>query len=278
MLRVGSIFLCRRGGLLAPNSILRFRSKLAIGSRKEKKMSRIKPINQSVAMRARHRAQGILEYVSLLAVVGAALITMQLYFKMGIQAGIRGFSDYIGSQKKGTAEDDFDWLWFTNGVKGVQSVSETFSEDFSKLDTKLDKAHYVNYNGTQTGSTIGLARWSVGIERATVGKFPSSVPVDDGSSPGEGAGTGAGTDAGTGAGTGKLPPKGKTCPPKESLGFWLGWHLFWNHALNLGGAFLKPYIESQLPWLLADEYSWLLENDYQGLYDWVYNGICSPPG
>jgi uncharacterized protein (UPF0333 family) len=47
------------------------------------------------------RAQSTLEYGVVLAVVVAALVTMQLYFKRGIQATIKTAADEIGAQEDG---------------------------------------------------------------------------------------------------------------------------------------------------------------------------------
>lgn len=150
-------------------------------------MIRVRPGGQAALPKTRHKAQGILEYVSLLAVVAAALLTMQLYFKMGIQAGIRSFADYIGSQKKGCVENEDSFLWFTGGVKGVRSVSETVTDRDGKVDINLGKAgmppHYVKYEENQASTARGLAQWAVGIGRARLGRLPDWEAVDDGSGP-----------------------------------------------------------------------------------------------
>ncbi len=112
----------------------------------------------------RQKAQGIMEYVTLLAIVSAALLTMQLYFKQGVQAGIRSFADYIGSQKKGSFEEDYEYQWFTDGIKGLQSKSRIRSIEDRETETNLgpDSVNYATYDAVRNN---GLADWSVGIEK-----------------------------------------------------------------------------------------------------------------
>jgi len=246
-------------------------------------MEIVSPKAQAALMRARHKAQGILEYVSLLAVVGAALLTMNLYFKMGIQAGIRGMADFIGGQKQGSREEDFTNIWFTNGVKGVKSVSETFGDQRGQLNTTLGKAnapHYVKYEENQASNSMGLAEWSVGIERERVGIVPGrdSAPGD---TPTPGTGTGEGTEAGSGTGTGSPPPTVKTaCPPASYRNLWLsivlGWEWFWNLRKTDPAGFEKR-VEGFFPWMNGEQYQWMFDNYAQGLYDWAFNDICNPP-
>ena len=50
------------------------------------------------------RAQATFEYAIILAIVAAALTAMQVYFKRGIQAGIKICSDELGGQRKGSGE------------------------------------------------------------------------------------------------------------------------------------------------------------------------------
>ncbi len=50
------------------------------------------------------KAQATFEYAIILAIVAGALTAMQVYFKRGIQAGVKICSDELGGQKKGLGE------------------------------------------------------------------------------------------------------------------------------------------------------------------------------
>ncbi len=50
------------------------------------------------------KAQATFEYAIILAIVAGALTAMQVYFKRGIQAGIKICSDELGEQKKGLGD------------------------------------------------------------------------------------------------------------------------------------------------------------------------------
>lgn len=67
-------------------------------------------------MRKKTKAQSILEYVLVLAIVAVALTTMQVYFKRGLQAAIKLSADELAEQQDGGDEIDP-----TKGIKVTSS-------------------------------------------------------------------------------------------------------------------------------------------------------------
>jgi len=122
-------------------------------------------------MNKKSKAQSTLEYVALIAVVGAALATMQLYFKMGIQAGVRSYADYIGGQKKGTANKDYTWRWYhiDSGKKGVKANSVISKTDENSGATSSGAQNDV-YTEAGTNSQVGY----VGDLRVHRARYPVS--------------------------------------------------------------------------------------------------------
>lgn len=70
------------------------------------------------------RAQSILEYTIIIAIVGAALFAMQLYFRRSIQAVVKLAADEVGEQKKGMLEYDYENEWKLKGSSEVTTTSD----------------------------------------------------------------------------------------------------------------------------------------------------------
>lgn len=74
------------------------------------------------------KAQSTLEYAVIIAVVVAALISMQIYFKRGLQGKIRQASDDIGEQfSPSTTTSNYDTNVVSNTHETVQGGVSTVS-------------------------------------------------------------------------------------------------------------------------------------------------------
>ena len=97
------------------------------------------------------RGQSILEYTLIVAIVSAALITMQLYFKRGVQSAIKTAADQMGPQQAGELIDAGEGL-----------LSETSSQDISTASSKTEtlqeaggvKQRTFSYTSTSSGSAV----------------------------------------------------------------------------------------------------------------------------
>lgn len=78
-------------------------------------------------LRLRTRAQNILEYAVVFAIVSAALVTMQLYSKRGIQALVKLATDQMAGQKKGVAEKrvENNARWVIKEEQDINSFSSS---------------------------------------------------------------------------------------------------------------------------------------------------------
>lgn len=93
-------------------------------------------------MRKKFSGQSISEYVILVGIVSMALFGMQVYMKRGIQGTIKSFSDGIGSQAKGAAEEDSQNIW-------LERTSQTTSQSSQNRATTQLNAGAVRYSTTQ---------------------------------------------------------------------------------------------------------------------------------
>jgi len=94
-------------------------------------------------VKMKNNAQSILEYVIVLTVVSAALATMSLYFRRGIQSVIKVAADEAGNQEEAEEVDPFKGAKtaaaFTRHTESTQRTkveqggrqSRTLSSDFS---------------------------------------------------------------------------------------------------------------------------------------------------
>lgn len=79
-------------------------------------------------------AQSITEYTILLGIVAAAIMSMNVYLKRGVQAGIKLSVDQFSNQKDGMVSEDF---------KKTQAEKVIFSNSLT------------HQNSTMTAQTIG---------------------------------------------------------------------------------------------------------------------------
>ncbi|MCU0666751.1 MAG: hypothetical protein MUF05_06630 [Candidatus Omnitrophica bacterium] len=76
-------------------------------------------------MRDSEKAQSTLEYAVIIAVVVAALIAMQTYFKRGVQGKIREASDQIGEQfSPGQTTNEYTIISNTESSEDVSGTTE----------------------------------------------------------------------------------------------------------------------------------------------------------
>ena len=98
------------------------------------------------------KAQSITEYVTLIAVIAAALTMMQLYFQRSVRAVIKIAADEAGEQKKGsTAADYVKWKEKTDSVTFTDSAGEN-------TETKLNQGAVI-YGKNETAFQYGVASW-----------------------------------------------------------------------------------------------------------------------
>lgn len=81
------------------------------------------------------RAQSVIEYSLVLAVVAAVFVAMQTYLKRSIQAGIRISADQLGNQEQGLEE--------VNAQKGVV---ETMNSQTTTPLSEVNKYVYQHVN------------------------------------------------------------------------------------------------------------------------------------
>ena len=95
------------------------------------------------------RAQATFEYAIILAIAVTALTTMQVYFKRGIQAGIKMCSDELGGQKEGLFEVDIEH----NIIP--QASTQTFAQDIERIEV-IEKGEkrilVIDQSATRTGN------------------------------------------------------------------------------------------------------------------------------
>ena len=96
------------------------------------------------------RAQATFEYAIILAIAVTALISMQVYFKRGIQAGIKMCSDELGGQKEGLFEIDIEH----NIIP--QASTQAFTQNIERREVieKGEKRNLtIDESTTRTGNT-----------------------------------------------------------------------------------------------------------------------------
>jgi len=101
------------------------------------------------------KAQSILEYVTLIGIIAAALAAMQIYFQRGIQATVKAAADEIGSQKKGAMEYDYKLDW---KIKG--SAQTTSSSVGTSATNRMVKGA-VAYGKDDTTTQNGILSWGI---------------------------------------------------------------------------------------------------------------------
>ncbi len=96
------------------------------------------------------RAQATFEYAIILAIVVAALMSMRVYFKRGIQAGIKLCSDELGAQREGLFEVDLEH----NIIPQASSQTYTQNSQRREVIEKGEKRNLtINESTTRIGST-----------------------------------------------------------------------------------------------------------------------------
>lgn len=95
------------------------------------------------------QAQATFEYAIILAIVAGALTAMQVYFKRGIQAGIKICSDELGGQRKGLGEK----IDLESGISPAASAHHSVTE--STLEFQIEKGEERVLNIDETTTTTG---------------------------------------------------------------------------------------------------------------------------
>jgi phage gp16-like protein len=117
-------------------------------------------------MRNKTRAQSILEYAVVLALVAAALTTMQHFFKRAIQASIKIAADQIGKQEdsedvdlerggvrvRGAVTSNIQTFTSPGGAKGIADLPATATERTRHYIGGAERKDF-NTNTTTTGSS-----------------------------------------------------------------------------------------------------------------------------
>jgi len=93
-----------------------------------------------------NQAQATFEYAIILAIVAGALTAMQVYFKRGIQAGIRICSDELGEQKKGVGEK----IDLESGIFPGQSTHHSVTESTVRLQIEKGEERTLNIDESTT--------------------------------------------------------------------------------------------------------------------------------
>lgn len=110
------------------------------------------------------KAQSVIEYALLLALVGAALVTMQVYMKRGIQGAVKGAADQLGPQQYQfqQANPNGAPIFFRNGQ--TESIGNSTSQGTIRtivsnggsqtriVDTNETIASSSSSNTTETGN------------------------------------------------------------------------------------------------------------------------------
>jgi len=92
------------------------------------------------------RAQAAFEYAIILAIVVTAMTAMQVYFKRGIQAGIRICSDELGEQKKGLGEK----IDLESGIFPGASTHHSVTESTVRLQIEKGEERTLNIDESTT--------------------------------------------------------------------------------------------------------------------------------
>ncbi len=99
------------------------------------------------------RAQATFEYAIILAIVAAALTTMQVYFKRGIQAGIKICSDELGEQNKGIGQKiDLESGIITPALSSHHSVTESTTR--FQIGKGEERTLSIDESTTTTGNMV----------------------------------------------------------------------------------------------------------------------------
>ncbi len=99
------------------------------------------------------RSQATFEYAIILAIVVTALTAMQLYFKRGIQAGIKMCSDELGGQKEGLFEVDIKH----NIIPQASTQTFTQNSEHTEVIKKGEKRNLtIDESTTRTGNTASM--------------------------------------------------------------------------------------------------------------------------
>lgn len=107
----------------------------------------------------KNRAQSSLEYVILIAIISAALFAMQLYFKRAVQATVKLAADQVGSQKKGSEDVDYKYIW---KVKGQSDITSSTSETST---SRRESEGVVIYEKDNTSIQEGVLSRNIQTER-----------------------------------------------------------------------------------------------------------------
>jgi len=99
------------------------------------------------------KAQAAFEYAIILAIVVTALTGMQVYFKRGIQAGIKICGDELGGQKEGLVDEDIE-----HGIISQASVQHTSTDSVQTEQIAKGEARQVDIAdvSTRTGTTVSI--------------------------------------------------------------------------------------------------------------------------
>ena len=97
------------------------------------------------------KAQAAFEYAIILAIVVTALTGMQVYFKRGIQAGIKICSDELGGQKEGLVTEGIE-----HGIISQASVQHTSTNSVQTEQIAKGEARQIDITdvSTRTGTTV----------------------------------------------------------------------------------------------------------------------------
>ena len=95
------------------------------------------------------QAQATFEYAIILAIVAGALTAMQVYFKRGIQAGIKICSDELGEQKKGLGEK----IDLESGIFPAASIHHSVTESTVRL--QIEKGEERTLSIDESTTTVG---------------------------------------------------------------------------------------------------------------------------
>ncbi len=101
------------------------------------------------------RAQATFEYAIILAIVAGALTAMQVYFKRGIQAGVKICSDELGGQRKGLGEK----IDLESGIspgESTPSTHRTVTESTVRLQIEKGEKRTlsIDESSTTTGNMV----------------------------------------------------------------------------------------------------------------------------
>ncbi len=99
------------------------------------------------------KAQATFEYAIILAIVVTALTGMQVYFKRGIQAGIKICGDELGGQREGLVAEGVE-----HGIVSQPSIQHTFTNSVQTEQIAKGEARQVDIAdvSTRTGTTVSI--------------------------------------------------------------------------------------------------------------------------